>query len=903
MKKLFVLLFVLGFVGLLQAQWVFESFDNAVGPVAGATGPLFADVAVLNTNFYANGLTAFMDLTNDPDHMEGTGSMKIDYRVEARDGWGGYCVRTNYHDFDVTQLPNIDLSTGTHLKLRYKVLTPADTSQDGTVFMEIKLAEIDEAGNRDLWLHHMALNPFDASGTWQEVTMPLEKNADNTLGFSLQFGGGDGELQLDKVRGLEMSVVYITAGGTVNTPFATGSILIDKLELVGNRYSPFQTFDNAATDVFTFDDMSWAGPSGKGSVVLSNNTTDFVEGTGSMQLDYTVNASQGWGGYINMTDTTWVFPDSFANRTALVLYVKNVNPLTGTTPQRVTCRFFLMENSTGANEDWVIEVPINFEEAGEWTRYYLPLKQDTVWTDSAGKTRFPQTGFAQTWWSITGDNIFNQGSITGYKIEFSAGGNDYGPQNEIFTGQILFDVLQQSGFKFDDTEAPAAPVVQVIMSSFSNLVTWIDVPGETGETYSIYYSANPITDVAADGVEPLYTVSAIPENTSVYVHQFYSAKIDKDRTFYYAVTCKDFAGNVSSAGTFGPVTNKAKGVPTVSINPPTAFVADGNISEWDGITPFVMSAALGTANVPPPPQVVDGDADCSAEVKVALDNTYLYVMMDVTDDAVFWVDDASTWQNDAADLYIGFYDSTETHRAYWRGTKPDYHIRFGKFKIRNDGGGAECDSVIANGNTDIVPIGGSENYYWGEKFPSGYIIEARIPLIDLATKRNSPSQTTDVISWKVGDRIPFDIGINDNDGNEADAGHAGVDRQGMIFYSPSNRDNGWRYVDSWTYTWISDEVTGVDDQPNLVNVYNLNQNYPNPFNPSTKITYSIAEPGLVSIKVFDILGRQVADLVNKQQSAGSYTVDFDAQNLSAGGYLYKIESGSFQAAKKMILLK
>jgi len=92
-------------------------------------------------------------------------------------------------------------------------------------------------------------------------------------------------------------------------------------------------------------------------------------------------------------------------------------------------------------------------------------------------------------------------------------------------------------------------------------------------------------------------------------------------------------------------------------------------------------------------------------------------------------------------------------------------------------------------------------------------------------------------------------------------------------------------------------------KPNLVNVYNLNQNYPNPFNPSTKITYSIAEPGLVSIKVFDILGRQIADLVNKQQSAGTYTVDFDAKNLSAGVYLYKIESGSFQATKKMILLK
>ena len=95
----------------------------------------------------------------------------------------------------------------------------------------------------------------------------------------------------------------------------------------------------------------------------------------------------------------------------------------------------------------------------------------------------------------------------------------------------------------------------------------------------------------------------------------------------------------------------------------------------------------------------------------------------------------------------------------------------------------------------------------------------------------------------------------------------------------------------------------VEDDENLVNKFDLQQNYPNPFNPSTKITYSILEPGLVSIKVFDILGRQVAELVNKQQSAGTYTVDFNAQNLSAGVYLYKIESGSFQASKKMILMK
>jgi hypothetical protein len=875
MNKLLTFLFALTIGFTVQAQWVVESFDNAVGPV-------YLDPPVLNTNFFASGATqgAKMDLFNDPDHTEGVGSMKVDYNVVASEGWGGYTVRRTYDDANQATLPYLDLSTGTHLKLRYKVLVPPDTTQEGSVFMELKPAEFDEAGNRDLWNHHMQIDMFDASGTWQEVLIPLVRADDNNFGFSLQFGGGDGELQWEKVKAFELTCVYITAGNSVTPPTAAGVILLDKLELVGNRYNPFQTFDNAATGVFTFDDMSWAGAGKSGSVVLSNNTTDFVEGTGSMQLDYTVNASQGWGGYINMTDTTWVFPDSFTNRTALVLFVKNVNPLTGTTPKRVTFRFFLMENSTGANEDWVIEVPVNFEEAGEWTRYYLPLKQDTVWTDSAGKTRFPQTGFAQTWWSITGDNIFNQGSITGYKLEFSAGGNDYGPQNEIFTGRILFDVLQQSGFKFDDTEAPAAPVVQGIPGSYTNLVTWADIPGETGETYSVYFSTNPITDVEADGVELLR--SGISHGQQVYEHVLWSANIDRPRTYYYAVTCKDFAGNVGPAGTYGPLTNNAKGVTTVSINPPAPFVADGNLSEWAGITPFVLTSQYVPANY-----IVDNDDDLSAEVKVAVDKDYLYVMMDVTDDAYFHPQSLSPWERDEPDLYIGLYNLTESHVAYGTGTTADYQIRFDEDRVRVDAA-TDCDSLLFIG----------ENYFHDAgtmSFPSGYLLEARIPLIDLATKRNFGSTSTDVIDWKVGDRIPFTIGINDNDNGTA--------RTGMIFYYPQPSEQAYQNVSSWGYTWIADEVTGVEDNENLVNKFELQQNYPNPFNPSTKITYSIAEAGLVNIKVYDILGRQVAELVNNQQSAGTYTIDFDAQNLSAGVYLYKIESGSFQAAKKMILMK
>jgi hypothetical protein len=884
MKKLLTFFFLLFIASFSQAQWIFENFDNAVGP-------LFLDPPVLNSNFYTDGDSAYMNLTNDPDNFEGTGSMKVDYRVEAAEGWGGYTVRTTYVGSAVDSVPYLDLSTGTEIKLRYKVVAPADTTQDGDAFMELKLAEFDDAGLRDLWLHHMAINLFDASGTWQEITIPLERNDDNTLGFSLQFGGGDGEMQLDKIKGFEMSVVYITAGNAGDPPVLTGTVLLDAAELVGNRYNPFQTFDNAATGTFTTDYMDWAG-AGASSIAFSNNTTDFIEGTGSLQMDYTVNASQDWGGYLNFTDTTFHPDSNFAERTALVFWVKNVSPFVGTTPERVTMRFFLMENSTGVNEDWVCEVPVNFEQAGDWTRYYLPLKQDTVWTDGGGHVRFPQTGFAQPWWSITGDNTFNPDFVTGYKIELSAGGSpEYGDVGETFTGTLLFDVIQQSGFQFADKTAPDPPSVNVVTSTYYNVVAWTDVPGESGEKYYVYFSEQPFTDV--NSVFQAYQLEPIPHGTENYTHALRSANTDKNKTYYYAVTCKDFAGNVSEPSFFGPVTNLAKGVPTVSITPPTSFVADGDLGEWSDAQPsFLMQSALGTATVV---LNVDGDADCSADVKVAIDNTYLYVMIDVTDDVVEWDDAALTYENDAPDIYIGLYNYTQSHVAYWRGNTPDYHLRFGKHFIRSDESGSQCDEMIANG---------SENYYWGEKFPSGYVVEARIPLDSLASKRNSNITSTDVINWKVGDKIPFDIAINDNDGVDTNDPPDGItNREGMIFYGVNNKDNGWQNVNSWTYTWISDDVTAVDENPGVVHTYNLEQNYPNPFNPTTKIQYSIAESGLVTVKVYDLLGRQVAELVNEEQAVGSYTVDFNAQKLATGVYVYRIESGKFQATKKMLLIK
>jgi hypothetical protein len=85
--------------------------------------------------------------------------------------------------------------------------------------------------------------------------------------------------------------------------------------------------------------------------------------------------------------------------------------------------------------------------------------------------------------------------------------------------------------------------------------------------------------------------------------------------------------------------------------------------------------------------------------------------------------------------------------------------------------------------------------------------------------------------------------------------------------------------------------------------YKLEQNYPNPFNPTTTINYSVAKAGFVKIKVYDVLGREAATLINENKPAGNYTVQFNASKLVSGVYFYRIETDNFVQTKKMILMK
>lgn len=126
---------------------------------------------------------------------------------------------------------------------------------------------------------------------------------------------------------------------------------------------------------------------------------------------------------------------------------------------------------------------------------------------------------------------------------------------------------------------------------------------------------------------------------------------------------------------------------------------------------------------------------------------------------------------------------------------------------------------------------------------------------------------------------------------------------GQYYWSVQTIDNGFlasEFSPERSFTVESSTNISLNE---LAVSFELKNNFPNPFNPVTNIIYSIPENGLVTLKVYDILGKEVATLVNERLTAGQYQIRFDASNLNSGVYFYTLQSGSFKDTKRMILLK
>ena len=157
----------------------------------------------------------------------------------------------------------------------------------------------------------------------------------------------------------------------------------------------------------------------------------------------------------------------------------------------------------------------------------------------------------------------------------------------------------------------------------------------------------------------------------------------------------------------------------------------------------------------------------------------------------------------------------------------------------------------------------------------------------------------------------FMHGIADG-GEERPVGHNYTHASGTeIFFASADpllydTDSAWVGASELSplVQFIAEKIVSVKLTDNSVpREYTLSQNYPNPFNPSTSINFSIPKSGLTTLKIYNVLGQEVATLMNKDLTAGSYSVDFDARELSSGMYIYTITNGDFEISKKMMLLK
>ncbi len=158
------------------------------------------------------------------------------------------------------------------------------------------------------------------------------------------------------------------------------------------------------------------------------------------------------------------------------------------------------------------------------------------------------------------------------------------------------------------------------------------------------------------------------------------------------------------------------------------------------------------------------------------------------------------------------------------------------------------------------------------------------------THSQPKNYTADSVSWLVRYIAPNTLGFD-------------------TLFATGNSVNGNDIADSldqWNFSndfIVNVQPIGIKQISTVATGYSLGQNYPNPFNPKTVIRFQLSVNSFTSLKVYDLLGREVASLVNEQLQPGTYEVDWDASNYPSGVYFYKIVAGDFVETKKMILIK
>jgi hypothetical protein len=259
------------------------------------------------------------------------------------------------------------------------------------------------------------------------------------------------------------------------------------------------------------------------------------------------------------------------------------------------------------------------------------------------------------------------------------------------------------------------------------------------------------------------------------------------------------------------------------------------------------------------------------------DDNNLYGFFRIMDDII---DSTTTidWQMDDAEIYV---DAQNRHEAGSSRPADAYQFCFRPAQtyavgLAANGHGVQYAwKVIPKGNDTVLTAG------------SGYTVELSVPLDSLG------------LANTVGTQFSMQLQDCDNDLTTDNRLHI---QKWWNFVD----DNDWQQTLRWgdaVLGPLAGSVGVAAQSGQIARSFELAQNYPNPFNPSTEISFTLAKSGKVRLTVYNLLGKEVAVLVNGMRNAGSQTVTFDAKNLSSGVYFYKLEAGSTMIAKKMMLLK
>jgi hypothetical protein len=344
-------------------------------------------------------------------------------------------------------------------------------------------------------------------------------------------------------------------------------------------------------------------------------------------------------------------------------------------------------------------------------------------------------------------------------------------------------------------------------------------------------------------------------------------------------------------------------------NPPFVIAMDAIMDPWyNQLTGpdngYVYQPARAHNNNGTP----DNNKDLSALLWVAWDETYLYFYEEVADNVVH-VNNATSWQNDVLEVYVDPNPTAAVTTA---------QLGFQMTSLDT----ADADPAGVPGVTNLLgyntTTGATKEDYARRKSNNGYVLEGRV-------KWEVLKDATRAITPAVG--YIFGMATMNHDNDVAQ-------REASISWATVMNDNVWNTpANHGTVEFLADhklKMTAASARSGAVNdsadvwynpgkiikvdvpereseqvpvVFDLSQNYPNPFNPTTTINYNVARQARVKLVVYNVLGREVATLVDDVKSAGRYSVQFNASNLSTGTYLYRLSVGDQVFTKKMLLLK